>query len=288
MWWSLALLSALASLGRNIVMKDLGHKLDEYSNVLGRFVFILPFAFIYSFYKGIPPVPVQYWIYSFLAGFFVAVSTMFLSKAFKYSQISLTVALWKLNIIFILILEIIFLKAHVSIISVLGIFTTVFGMYLLNITKAKVSFWKPFTLLFTDNGMRYALLAAMTLAPSILFFKITVDLTDAYFPAFTNYFFASLLTLPAVLKMTKGKYKNYLKYWKAFVVMGFFAFLSTILATIGYKVSLATYVESVKQSEILFALVAGLLFFKEKERVKEIWLGCCVIIVGITFVIWGS
>jgi uncharacterized membrane protein len=288
MWWLFAIFSALASVGRNIIMKDLGDKLDEYVNVLGRFVFILPFALAFSLFNGIPTIPLEYWLYSLLAGFFVTVSTMFLSKAFKYSQISLTIALWKLNIIFILFLEIIFLKAHFTFLSILGIFITALGVYLLNITKAKASFLKPFSMLLTDKGMRYAFLSALTLAPSFLFFKITVDLTDPYFPAFTNYLFATLFTLSAVFKMSKTHYRKYIRYWKAFMIMGFLAFLSTVLATIGYKVSLATYVESVKQSEVLFTLLAGIIFFKEKEKVKEIWLGCCVIIAGIFLVILNS
>ena len=288
MWWIFALLSALASLGRNIIMKDLGHKIDEYSNVLGRFIFILPFSFFLSLLVGIPQVSSNYWFYSILAGFFVAISTLFLSKAFKYSHISLTIALWKLNVIFLLILEIILLKAQINILGILGVIVTFIGIYLLNIKKARTSLWKPFTLIFENKGMKYALLSAIFLAPSFLSFKITVDLSDPYFPAFTNYFFATLFTLPAVLKMSKPSYTSYRKYWKNFIVMGFFAFLSTVLATIGYQQSFATYVEAVKQSEVLFALVAGIIFFKEREKVKEIWLGCCVIIVGICLVIFSN
>ncbi len=288
MWWVFALFSSLASLGRNIIMKDLGHKLDEYVNVFGRFVFILPFALGFSFYRGIPHIPIIYWLYSMLAGVCVTVSTMYLSKALKYSQISLTVALWKLNVLFLLILEIIFLSAKIAPVGILGVFITVVGVYLLNIEKARVSFWKPFMLLLEDKRLKYALLSAVFLAPSLLFFKITVNLSDPYFPAFTNYLFATLFTLPAVLKFSKSSLKSYEKHWKGFVGMGFFAFLSTVLATIGYQKSFATYVEAVKQTEVLFALVAGIIFFKEREKVKKIWIGCCVIIIGISLVIIGS
>jgi len=34
MWWFFSLLSALAQVSRNIIMKDLGHKLDEYITTL--------------------------------------------------------------------------------------------------------------------------------------------------------------------------------------------------------------------------------------------------------------
>ena len=44
MWLALALASALFQVLRNTAMKRLGHALDEYINVWGRFTFLLPFA----------------------------------------------------------------------------------------------------------------------------------------------------------------------------------------------------------------------------------------------------
>ena len=44
MWLVLALVAALCQVLRNTVMKRLGHSLDEYINVWGRFTFLLPFA----------------------------------------------------------------------------------------------------------------------------------------------------------------------------------------------------------------------------------------------------
>ena len=44
MWVALAVVAALCQVLRNTVMKRLGHSLDEYINVWGRFTFLLPFA----------------------------------------------------------------------------------------------------------------------------------------------------------------------------------------------------------------------------------------------------
>ena len=45
-WFVLSIGSALFQVLRNMVMKRLGHALDETINVWGRFTFILPFAAI--------------------------------------------------------------------------------------------------------------------------------------------------------------------------------------------------------------------------------------------------
>ena len=44
LWFVLSMGSALFQVLRNMVMKRLGHALDETINVWGRFTFILPFA----------------------------------------------------------------------------------------------------------------------------------------------------------------------------------------------------------------------------------------------------
>ena len=52
----LALVAALCQVLRNTVMKRLGHSLDEYINVWGRFTFLLPFAAAFVLWKGVPEI----------------------------------------------------------------------------------------------------------------------------------------------------------------------------------------------------------------------------------------
>ena len=54
MWIALALAAALFQVLRNTAMKRLGHALDEYINVWGRFTFLLPFALLGCVLGGFP------------------------------------------------------------------------------------------------------------------------------------------------------------------------------------------------------------------------------------------
>ena len=56
MWLVFALVAALCQVLRNTVMKRLGHSLDEYINVWGRFTFLLPFAGLFVLWKGVPVI----------------------------------------------------------------------------------------------------------------------------------------------------------------------------------------------------------------------------------------
>ena len=67
LWFGLAVGSALFQVLRNMVMKRLGHALDETINVWGRFTFILPFAAAPLLVQGLPPrQPGIYWYLSLI------------------------------------------------------------------------------------------------------------------------------------------------------------------------------------------------------------------------------
>jgi len=270
------------------VMKDLGHSLDEYINVWGRFFFLLPFALAASWIVGFPRVGQDYWLYSFLAGFSQVFSTLLLSKSFKYGEISVTVTIWKVQVVLLAVFGVIFLGETVTYVGIAGILVSLFGIYLLNASRAHLSLVEPILLLLRERGLRFALLAALTITPTILLFKKTAQLGDPYFCTLTNYVFASLLSFPWVLKNSARHLPVLPGYLGRFFVMGLFAAAATIFGSIGYIRSAAAYVEAVKQIEIPVTLAVGVLFFNEREQVRAIWPGCLILMVGLFILIFSS
>jgi uncharacterized membrane protein len=70
------------------------------------------------------------------------------------------------------------------------------------------------------------------------------------------------------------------RHWREFVALGLFAALTTISQGQAYTLTLSSYVEAVKQVEILFAMAIGVLAFGEAQRVRESALGATVMLVG--------
>src|SRR5262249_4751825 len=94
-WFALSVGSALFQVLRNMVMKRLGHALDETINVWGRFTFILPFAGAPLLVQGLPlRHPGVYW-YCFLFAVTQIAGTQCLALALKGAEISLCTALRK-------------------------------------------------------------------------------------------------------------------------------------------------------------------------------------------------
>jgi len=288
MWWLFSIGSALCQVGRNAVMKNLGHSLDEYINVWGRFFFLLPFALAASWVIGFPKVGWEYWLYSFLAGFSQVISTLLLSKSFKHGEISVTVTIWKLQVVLLAIFGVLFLHETITPGGTAGILVSLFGVYLLNMRRARLSLAEPILLLLREKAMRYALLAALTITPTILLFKKTAQVGDPYFSTLTNYIFASLLIFPLVLKKSARHLVALPRYSGRFFAMGLFGAAATIFGCSGYILSAAAYVEAVKQIEIPLTLAVGVLFFNERERVQAIWPGCLILMIGLLILIFAS
>ena len=288
MWFGLSLLSALFQVLRNMSMKQLGHSLDDTINVWGRFTFILPFLGVFVLWHGIPPLRTGFWMYVILFGIAQTAATLSLSKALKLSDISIVTALWKISLLFLVVVAFFTLGETPSLLGLVGLFISVIGVYLLNIQKSRLSVWAPLRELFVDRGLRFTLLAAVWYAPSVVLIKQVIVLSDVYFANLMAYLAASLTVLPLALRRSARHFAQIPRHWSSFLSMGLFACLSSVCHSIAYQLTLTSYVEAVKQAEILFALMIGYLVFHERARVWAILPGSFTMMLGIILLKLGG
>jgi drug/metabolite transporter (DMT)-like permease len=78
------------------------------------------------------------------------------------------------------------------------------------------------------------------------------------------------------------------RYWKAFVSFGLFAALTTVTQGTAYLMTLSSYVEAVKQVEILFAMGIGIAVFGERQKVRDIAPGALVMLAGVVLLSLAS
>jgi len=209
------------------------------------------------------------------------ISTMSLSKALKLSEISMVTALWKVSLLVLVVLGYFTLKERPTLLGILGILISMSGVYLLNVNRAHIAWWAPLAVLFTDRGLRYTLLAALFFAPSVVTIKWAMQCSDQYTGTLGGYLASSLLVTPIVLVTSRRHFVEIPRYWKAFVSFGLFASLTTVSQGTAYLMTLSSYVEAVKQVEILFAMVIGTIMFHEKQKVRDIAPGALVMLAGV-------
>jgi uncharacterized membrane protein len=281
MWLALALAAALFQVLRNTAMKRLGHALDEYINVWGRFTFLLPFALLGCVLGGFPTLKPGFVGWCALFGVSQTLSTLALSKALKLSEISLVTALWKVSLLVLLGMAWVTIGEHPTALGVAGVLLSATGVYLLNIHRARIGFWQPLVVLVSDRGQRYTLLAALLYAPSVITIKQAILASNAAMGTLGGYLAASLIMTPVAVSTSARHFARLPRHWKEFVALGLFAALTTISQGHAYTLTLSSYVEAVKQIEILFAMVVGVLAFGEAQRVRESALGAVVMLIGM-------
>src|SRR2546425_10897628 len=98
MWLAIGLAAALFQVLRNAAMKRLGHALDEYINVWGRFTFLLPFALATALVRGWPPLKPGFIGWCLAFGVCQTISTPAPSKAPQLSAVPFLTALWKVSL----------------------------------------------------------------------------------------------------------------------------------------------------------------------------------------------
>lgn len=288
MWLGLALAAALFQVLRNTAMKRLGHALDEYINVWGRFTFLLPFAFTACLITGWPALKPGFFAWCLAFGVSQTLSTLALSKALKASDISLVTALWKVSLLVLLGMAWATIGEKPNALGVAGVFLSAAGVYLLNIGRARISPWEPLRVLVTDHGQRYTLLAALFYAPSVITIKKAILASNTAAGTLGAYAAASLIVTPLALTTSARHFRSVGHYWKEFVALGLFAALTTLSQGKAYTLTLSSYVEAVKQIEILFAMAVGVVWFGEAQRVRESALGAIVMLAGMILLALAS
>jgi drug/metabolite transporter (DMT)-like permease len=281
MWLVLSLAAALFQVLRNTAMKRLGHALDEYINVWGRFTFLLPFAFAGVVATGWPVLKPGFFMWCLAFGVSQTLSTLSLSKALKLSEISLVTALWKISLLVLLGMAWVTIGEKPNALGIAGVLLSAVGVYLLNISRARLSPWQPLLVLFTDRGQRYTVLAAFLYAPSVITFKQAILASNTAVGTLGGYLAASLIMAPLVLTTSARHFGALPRYWKEFVALGLFAALTSLSQGKAYTLTLSSYVEAVKQIEILFAMAVGVLWFGEARRVRDSALGAAVMLIGM-------
>jgi len=122
----------------------------------------------------------------YVVGFFnaiILIATMrLLFRAFKSSNLSLTVPLLSFTPLFLLVTSpLIVGEAPTSSIGYLGVLFIVLGAYVLNLQERKSDIFGPIRALFTNIGPRCALGGAFLMSIMANMFKIGIDMSNPFF-----------------------------------------------------------------------------------------------------------
>ena len=94
------------------------------------------------------------------------------------------------------------------------------GVYVINVSRARVSLWAPLVSLVRDPGQRYTLGAALFYAPSVVIIKKIALLSNPAYAVFMGNLFCSVLITPWVLYRSARHFRQLGRHWLGFVGLG--------------------------------------------------------------------
>ncbi len=200
-------------------------------------------------------------------------------KALQLSGVGHTVPLLSITPLLALLTGI-FVGEIPTIVSSVGVFLIVIGVYTLNISKNKEGFFEPFLYIFKEKGTLLMFIVAIVFSINAILFKLGITYSDQIT------FMALMVSIELVLYSiyTTITKKSVIKIIRKNPRLLFGSALFVVIGNLSWGYGLdyldVSYMLALKRLTIFFSTVFGIIFLKEKN-IKEKILGSIIIVSGV-------
>lgn len=243
------------------------------------FIASIPFAL----QEPMPHLNTTFYITFIVSLMMVFIGQSLYMKAIKISEISHVVPLIAFSPVFTVIFSAFMLGEIPSLAGFLGVMIIVLGSYISNIDPQKVGILTPFRDLKDHYGARLMLIVAALWTINPVIEKIGINQTNSFFWASASLLFLSCMY--TVLAIQRGSFQKLSKKYYGFIVLlGLLQGVSYVAQLFAYTLTFVGYVISIKRMSMLFSIVFGYLFFKEKNF-KQRLVGGVIMLAGVLLVV---
>ena len=292
-WIPITIFAAFSQNLRSIYQKKLQKNISNISSTYTRFLFGLPFVFIYFLFLYnysnttflVSNINLQFMFYCLIGGISQIIATFLLLKIFMTNNFSVATAYSKTEPIQAAFFGFILLSDPISIIGFIGILIGLIGIM---ITSSKnfdlsINFFNLSVFYGLLSGSLFGLAAVLFRGASHSLFSIDYILTSSFTLLIAIGIQTLILTIYILFKDIKQFYLLYL-YWKDGLIVGFFGAFASICWFYAMSIQNVAYVRALGQIELIFTILASIFYFKEKIIKTEI-LGIMITLTGILIIL---
>ncbi len=246
--------------------------------------------FAAAYFMGLPSLDSTFWLAVVITGVINSVTGPMLLLAYQYGEFSSVFSMSLLTPVFLLLTSFFILGEIPSLIGASGVVVTILGLWVLTKSSADVKE----ELVGESGKINRGNLLAIGIA---LLWSISVNF-DKLAAQHSNVFFAPASSL-AIMALTSGAYllfvnrRNLLSpseikipnLW-LMVPLGILLAASSLLFNAALLVGLASYTIAVKRMGILFGVLWGWLFFKERNIGKKLF-GAAIAVAGVILILFS-
>ncbi len=285
-WFILSLFAALFDASKNVVSKKGLVHLDEYVMLCGLNVFSLLVFLPAVIAKPFPSLTTDFWIILLISGTIAAVGLTLTMRAFRISDLSLTVPLISFSPVFLLIIAGIFLKEYPTPLGLLGVICIFMGSYLLKIDQRRKGILRPFQALLNEKGPRLMFIVAFLWAINGTIEKIAIGKSSPEVWATLNAIYMSIIFSILMIWKSKKHLSLIPKKLPLLILQGLLHGGMLLSQYHAFRIAILVYVSSIKQTSSLFSVLFGWYFFGEKDINKRL-IASTVMLIGVIMILLG-
>lgn len=290
LWIYFTLLAAFMQAIRTAGQKQLSGHLNAMATTGVRYLYALPFAFLYLLlvteYRQVPVPELNstFLRYATIACVMQILGTFCLVAAFNYRNFAVATSLAKTEAIQVAVVGALVFSVSLSLLGWLSVFIGVVGVLI--VSKVKFSFAD----VFQNPGAGFGLASGLALAITTLLIResslaLNSDLIAS--AALTLFFMVavqSVISIIYVWVQDKRQLTLMLKHWRLCLFVG----ITSVVGSIGWFTAAsfqnAAYVKALGQIEFFFTLVLTYRLFKERITAME-YLGMLLIVASVVILL---
>ncbi|MBV9349514.1 MAG: EamA family transporter [Patescibacteria group bacterium] len=236
---------------------------------------------------GVPHVGAPFWKAYTATVLLNVVSQAVFMRAFKLADASIVAPLRLIIPIFVIATGYVFLAERPPLTGMLGIFITMFGVWLLLFSENAGS-WKNYFSSENGKGVLLGLFGSLLFSISFPFDKITVVSSSALFASGLVSISIGALTILVHLYSPsfRGTLRLSLKNWRPLLNISLFRAAGTVLTNQALVYTFAAYASSLKRLQAVWTVVLSGTFLNEKHIGKKI-LATAIMFGGLLFSVIG-
>ncbi|CAB1061946.1 hypothetical protein D1BOALGB6SA_6722 [Olavius sp. associated proteobacterium Delta 1] len=265
---ALVLLSALFHALRSLFTKESGDKqifLWLYSIIA--LLFFSPLFIFFLFRVGITKPAAYGWCAG--SGFIHFLYWIFLTQAYKDGDLSHVYPIMRSSPALVLVTAVLFLGEQVSFQGVAGILLVAVGVYIINMKHiSSQELLGPVKSIVNDRSTQFAFLTLISVAIYSIVDKMAVDYIHPILFAFFHLFFGMCYYTPYILLTKKADIIK--KEWNTglvrIIMSGVIGITGYSLILIAFTIERVSYIVSLRQLSVVFAVLMGSFWLKEKHK----------------------
>ena len=293
LWVWITLFAVVMQVVRHSLQKHLTTCMSSIGVVCVRFVFGLPFGFLYygilKYFSGgalIPSTTIVFWGYCFCAAVTQILGTLFLILLFRQRNFAVGITYTKTEIVQSALLGLLLVGDQISLAGYGAIVISMTGVMILSAVGGKFDLNSILTGLFTRAAV-YGVLSGFGIAAASVFIRAAaLELTEGGFLLKAGFVLVIVLSIEVFLIVfylilqDKSEIQNIIRRWKPGLMVGIFSALGSVGWFSAMTLERVAYVKTVSQLEVILSILVSYLVFKERSRVHEL-IGMSLVVTAI-------